>query len=147
MIPGRNRPSGLDFGRTATGKAPKSTLRPAEGRPEGRFRCLPKSSPAKIRPGNPEALLRNIEYSRLFNYASGPRTGLPNQKLVPNCPGRRPGQFGTGFCEACGQNGPKSGPRKPGPRTTNTLWRVAVHRAVCGAYTWMSPGPGSTPQT
>jgi hypothetical protein len=59
-----NRPSGPDFGRTATGKAPKSVLRPAEGRPEGRFRCLPGSSSAKIRPGRriygPEAVLRNM---------------------------------------------------------------------------------------
>ncbi len=39
---------------------------PAEGQPEGRFRCFPGSSPAEIRPGRliygPEALLRNIEY-------------------------------------------------------------------------------------
>ena len=38
----------------------------AEGRPEGRFRCFPGSSPAKIRPGRPisgpEALLRNLEH-------------------------------------------------------------------------------------
>ena len=33
-----NRPSGPDFGLTATGKAPESGLRPVEGRPEGRFR-------------------------------------------------------------------------------------------------------------
>jgi hypothetical protein len=46
-----HRPSGLDFGRTATRKKPKSGLRPAEGRPEGRCRCFPGSSPAKLRPG------------------------------------------------------------------------------------------------
>ena len=61
-----DRPSGPDFGRTATGKEPKSALRPAEGRPEDRFRCFPGSSPAKIRPGRqiygPEALLRDIQY-------------------------------------------------------------------------------------
>ncbi len=61
-----NWTSGPDFGRTATGKAPKSELRPAEGRPEDPFRCFPVSSPAKIWPGSlisgPEALLRNIEY-------------------------------------------------------------------------------------
>jgi hypothetical protein len=38
---------------------------PAEGRPEGRFRCFSGSSPAKIRPGRPisgpDAILRNIE--------------------------------------------------------------------------------------
>ncbi len=37
---------------------------PAEGRPEGRFRCFPGGSPAKIRPGRPisgpEALSCNI---------------------------------------------------------------------------------------
>ncbi len=60
-----NRPSGPDFGRTATGNTPKSALRPAFDRPEDRFRCFPDSSPAKIRPGRPisgpEAVLRNIE--------------------------------------------------------------------------------------
>ncbi len=65
MLPAVNRPSGQDFGRTATGKPPKSDLRPAFGRPEGGFRCFPSSSPAKIRPGRlipgPEAPLRNIE--------------------------------------------------------------------------------------
>ncbi len=47
-------------------KASTSALRSAFGRPEGRFRCFPGSSPAKIRPGRlisgPEALLHNIEY-------------------------------------------------------------------------------------
>jgi hypothetical protein len=61
-----NQPSGPDFGRTATGKAPKSPLRPAFGRPQSRFRRFPGSSPAKIQPGRliygPEALLHNIEY-------------------------------------------------------------------------------------
>jgi hypothetical protein len=60
-----NRPSGPDFGWTATGKALKSALRPSEGRPEGQFWRFPGSSPAKIRPGSPisgpESLLRNIE--------------------------------------------------------------------------------------
>ncbi len=60
-----NLPSGPDFGRTATGKAPELALRPAFGRPEGRFRRFPGSSPAEIRPGRPiygpEARLRNIE--------------------------------------------------------------------------------------
>jgi hypothetical protein len=36
-----NRPSGPDFGRTATGKEPKSALRAAEGRLGGRFLILP----------------------------------------------------------------------------------------------------------
>jgi hypothetical protein len=61
-----DRVSGSDFGRTAIGKAPKTAFRPAEGRPDGQFRCFPGSSPAKIRPGRPiygpEALLRNMEY-------------------------------------------------------------------------------------
>ena len=59
---------GRIIGRAATGNAPKSALRPAFGRPEGRFRFFPGSSPAKIRPGRstsgPEALLHNIEYYR-----------------------------------------------------------------------------------
>ena len=62
VLPGRKS----DFFRTATGKAPKSALRPAEGRPEGQFRCVPGSSPATIRRGvpiyGPEALLRNTPY-------------------------------------------------------------------------------------
>ncbi len=40
VLPGRNRPSGPDLGRTATGKVTRSALRPAEGRPEGRFRYI-----------------------------------------------------------------------------------------------------------
>ena len=66
MSQAATRPSGPDFGRTATGKAQESALRLAEGRPESRFRFFPGTSPAKIRPGRPiyglEALLRNIEY-------------------------------------------------------------------------------------
>ena len=56
---------GTDSGRTATGKAPNSALRPAFGRPEGPFRYVPGSCPANTRPGRPiygpEALLHNIE--------------------------------------------------------------------------------------
>ncbi len=56
-----------------TGKAPKSALRPAEGRPESRFRFFPGSSLAKTRPGRPisgpEALLRNIEWGLGFRNA------------------------------------------------------------------------------
>ena len=37
-----NRPSGPDFGRIATGKAPKLALRPAFGRPEGRIGVSPR---------------------------------------------------------------------------------------------------------
>ncbi len=73
MLPGRTGP---DFGWTATGKTLESALRPAEGRPEDRFRCFPGRSPAKIRPGRPisgpEALLRNVEHFRLLDNASGP---------------------------------------------------------------------------
>ncbi len=63
-----NRPSGPDFGRTATRKTPKSAIRPAEGQPEIRFLFFPGSSPSKFQPGRPiygpEALLRNIEYTK-----------------------------------------------------------------------------------
>ncbi len=70
----RNRASGPEtglpgriFGRTATGKSSKSAPLPAEGRPEGRFRCLPGGSPAKIRPGRPisgpEALLCDLVHA------------------------------------------------------------------------------------
>ncbi len=70
----------MDFGWTATGKAPKWVLRPAEGRPEGRVGCLPGSSPAKILPGRPisgpEALLRNIGLLiRSWGYPSRTREG------------------------------------------------------------------------
>ncbi len=51
--------------RRSAGKTPKSILQLAFGRPEGRFRCLRGSSPAKLRPGRPiygpEALVRNIK--------------------------------------------------------------------------------------
>ncbi len=59
-----NRSSWPDFGRTANGKTAKSFLRPAFGRPEGRFRRFPGRSQATIRPGRPipgpEALLCDI---------------------------------------------------------------------------------------
>ncbi len=42
-VQGKTLISGPDFGRTATGKAPVSALRPTEGRPEGRFRGFPGS--------------------------------------------------------------------------------------------------------
>ena len=60
--PGGNRTSRLDFGRTATGKEPTSALRPAESRPEMRFRFFPGSSPAKIRPGRPSYGLETLFY-------------------------------------------------------------------------------------
>ncbi len=51
-----------DVGRVLIGRASKSALRPAEGRPEER--CVSPTNPAEIRSGNPisgpEALLRNI---------------------------------------------------------------------------------------
>ena len=58
LLPGkhRNRPSG----RPKAGRRADFVLSP-----EGRFRCFPGSSPAKIRTGRPisgpEALLRSIE--------------------------------------------------------------------------------------
>jgi hypothetical protein len=62
--------SGQHFGRRSTGKTQESALRPAFSRPEGRFRCFPGSSPAKIRPGRPingpEALVLNIEYIYMY---------------------------------------------------------------------------------
>jgi hypothetical protein len=90
----RNRASGPeigpDSGRTATGKAPRSALRPAFGGPEGRFQCFPDSSPAKIRPGSlisgPEALLCNIEYA-FECLILGPRgTALKKNSLPAGTP-------------------------------------------------------------
>ena len=40
-----NRSSRQDFGRMLVGRASKSALRPAEGRPEGRFRGFPDVNP------------------------------------------------------------------------------------------------------
>ncbi len=62
----------MDFVRTATGKAPRSALRPAEGADFGSFA-------AAVRPqSGPEALLRNIEYlpfkisqSKATGYSTG----------------------------------------------------------------------------
>ncbi len=83
-----NRLAGPDFGRTATGKKPKSVLRQAVGQPEGRCRCFPGSSPAKSRPGRPiygpEALLRNIKYDM-----AGKRSKIASKFLV---------QLGGPFC-------------------------------------------------
>ncbi len=66
VLPGRKSDFRAGFGRIATGKASKSALLPAFGRPYGRFRFFPGSSPAQIWPGRsisgPEALLRNIDY-------------------------------------------------------------------------------------
>ncbi len=53
MLPGRSSSFRPDFGRILIGKASKSALRPAGGRPEGRFRGFPQKNPAEIRPGNP----------------------------------------------------------------------------------------------
>ncbi len=63
VLPGRH--SGQDVWPDCCRETTESPLRQAKDRPEGRFRCFPGSSPAKIRPGRPisgpEALLRNIE--------------------------------------------------------------------------------------
>jgi len=48
----KNRPSGPDVGQTTIRKEPTWALRQALGRFEGRLRCFPGSSPAKIRPGS-----------------------------------------------------------------------------------------------
>jgi hypothetical protein len=53
VVFGPDEGCGFEGTLTATGKTPKSFLRPAFGRPEGPFRCFPGSSPAKIRPGRP----------------------------------------------------------------------------------------------
>ncbi len=53
VLPGRKSAFRFGFGGTATGKEPKSALRPAFGRPESPSRCSPGSSPAEIRPGRP----------------------------------------------------------------------------------------------
>ncbi len=83
--PGRESAFRAGFGPDCFRKEPRSALRPAEGRLEGRFRCFPTSSPAKIRPGRPisgpEALLRNMEY----------------QVHSPNSTQHRPRKFGPGI--------------------------------------------------
>ncbi len=64
-------------GRKSTGKAPESAVRPAEGRPECRFRCFPGSNPSKTWPGRPiygpEALLRSIVYQHIEPSSSSSR--------------------------------------------------------------------------
>ncbi len=54
----------FDCGWILIWKTSQSALRPAEGRPEGRFRGCPDQNPVEIRHGSPisgpEALLRNI---------------------------------------------------------------------------------------
>ncbi len=71
VLPGRKSGFRPNFGRTATGKEPKSALRPAPGRRTD-FQFFPGISLAKIRSGSPisgpEPLLRSIEY----NASQGP---------------------------------------------------------------------------
>jgi len=43
---GGNRASGSDFDRTGIGQTPTSAIRPAEGRPDCRYKCFSASSPA-----------------------------------------------------------------------------------------------------
>ena len=49
----RERERERERGQPAIGEEPTSALRPAFGRPEGRFGSLPGSRLAKIRPGRP----------------------------------------------------------------------------------------------
>ncbi len=66
----------------------------------------------RLKPQPKTLVIVHVAYVRLRNCASGPRTGLsgacfapglaasilrPDKKLVPHCPGFRPGQFGTGL--------------------------------------------------
>ncbi len=100
-----NRPSGPDFSRTAPGTPPKAAPRPADGLREGRFRCFPGSSLAKIRPGRPiygpEALLRNTEYTppmpqrQARGYRFGGRFPRPRFRRASGPPSRR--QVGTTY--------------------------------------------------
>ncbi len=120
---GSNRllnPPILDFGRIATGKSLKSALRPAGGRPEGRFRCFPGRSPAKIRPGRPiygpEALLRDIEYLQAHQHAfvrdSFPR-GLPSRRSLAVATTHVAN--GRGRLGPIWRKGPKPAPHRPRP--------------------------------
>ena len=65
VLPGRKSAFRTGFWPDCCRETTEIGLRSAEGRPEGRFRCIPDSSPAKIRSGRPiygpEALLRSIE--------------------------------------------------------------------------------------
>ena len=68
VLPGRKSALRAGFWPDCYWEGSEIGLRPADGRPDGVFRCFPGSSPAKIRPGRPtygpEALLRDTEYKR-----------------------------------------------------------------------------------
>ncbi len=71
-----NPSSGQAFGRILIGKGAKSAVRPAEGRPDVRFRCLPYWYPAAIRLGKlisgPESLSHNIGHVHLCGLGNPP---------------------------------------------------------------------------
>ncbi len=87
----------IGLGRAATGEVPKSALRPAFGRPEGRSRYFPGSSPAKIQPGRPisvpEAPLRNIEYNAVLSNCT-PSQLLRSPRKRNRVPRHRGGRHG-----------------------------------------------------
>jgi hypothetical protein len=80
-LPGRKSAFRARFGPDCYRESTKIRLRPAFGRPEGRFQSFPGSSPAKIWPGRPingpEALLHNIEY--LFISCNGSLEGVKSK--------------------------------------------------------------------
>ncbi len=100
----RNCASGPEIGlpgrisaRIIVRKAAKSALRPAEGRPEGRFWKFPDENPTEILPGSPisgsEALLRNIGYTVFRRHAGigcARVLGMPRKRTNP-----RPGHTHT----------------------------------------------------
>ena len=66
LVPGRKSAFRAGFWpdcyRESTEIGPPASLRPAFGRPEGRFRCFPGCSPAKIRPGSPTYGLEVLQF-------------------------------------------------------------------------------------
>ena len=82
-------------GQILAGLLPGKRRNRPSGRPEGRFRCLPGSSPAKIRPGSPiygpEALLRNRKRGAMLAH----RTRKHGHRIAARL------FIGSGFCPGC----------------------------------------------
>ena len=82
-----NLPSGPDLGQPATGKAPKSALRPAEGRPEGRCGFFSDSRLASLSLSLSLALSLSLSLPSLCGRTHGSgipkgNAGLGNQAQV-----------------------------------------------------------------
>ncbi len=154
--PARRLDFGDGFQPDCCGRAPKAALRPAFGRPEGRFRCFPESSPAEIRPGRPiygpEALLRNIGYQLVWGAEPGQGTqvkarrrgvGCQQSKRVPE--GSLAGNLWAGFRPIFGQTWPQNTSRSTGLVLQCWLHQKSARQINSKAISWRQKIPARLP--